>query len=267
MRTLASGRRLSNRETIYNSIVGSTKEIIMRHFIRQAVLIPAICAAWALAQSKPAASGHWKGSIDVPGQGALGIEVDLAQDEKGGWTGEIDIPTQGLKDWPLSGISVKASDVAFAMKGVPGDPAFTARLAEDGKSMSGALSQGGGTVSFRLERTGDATISAPPKSTPIGKELEGAWEGTLEAAGTSLRLAVKLANSSDGKATGSVDSLDQGAKDIPITTITQAGANLKLELRQIGAAYDARLSDDKSELAGEWSQGGAKFPLRLKKKE
>ncbi len=189
-----------------------------------------------------------------------------SQDEKGGWIGETDIPVQGLKDWPLSDISVKASEVAFAMKGVPGDPAFVTKLAEDGKTMAGTLSQGGGTVPFRLERTGDATISVPSKSTPIDKELEGAWEGTLDAAGTSLRLVVKLASGSDGKATGSVDSLDQCARNIPITTIRQAGANLKLELKQIGAAYDAKLSDDKTELAGEWSQGGAEFPLRLKKK-
>jgi len=232
----------------------------------RAALVAAMSVALSLAQSKPTASGRWEGSIDVPGQGALDFIVDLAQDGKEAWTGDIDVPAQSLKDWPLSGISVQGSAVTFAMKGVPGEPTFQGKLAEDGKTMSGTMTQGGGTVGFKLARTGDARLSEAPKSTAIAKELEGAWEGTLEAGGTTLRLVVKLANGANGQASGSIDSVDQGAKDIPITVITQAGANLKLELKQIGAAYDAKISEDKTELAGEWSQGGGTLPLRLKKK-
>jgi hypothetical protein len=36
---------------------------------------------------------------------------------------------------------------------------------------------------FSLTRTGDPRIEAPATSAPIGKELEGIWNGTLDVNG------------------------------------------------------------------------------------
>ena len=65
--------------------------------------------------------------------------------------------------------------------------------------MSGEFttSQGGYTIPFNLTRTGNAQIAAAPRSAPIGKELEGTWNGTLEVAGKHERLVLKMANQID----------------------------------------------------------------------
>ena len=57
--------------------------------------------------------------------------------------------------------------------------------------------------------------------TPV-KGFEGSWNGTLEAAGTKLRIVLDVTKSDTGIYAGKFESLDQGAT-IPIDTITVAG--------------------------------------------
>ncbi len=124
-----------------------------KHFLpRLAILILLIGQAplGVLAQNPPAAAGHWEGQIEVPSL-KLDILVDLAQKE-GAWTGTIAVPAQGLKDFALGQITVEDKQISFVMPGVPGDPSFSGRLAEDGKAISGNFTQGGQTFPFKLER-------------------------------------------------------------------------------------------------------------------
>jgi hypothetical protein len=226
------------------------------------VLACLLCLPSARAQPAAGVSGHWQGSIAAPGQD-LAIEVDLAQNPKGEWIGSIDIPPQGLKGSPLSDIAVKGNSVTFGMKGAPGEPTFNGKLSVDGKTIFGGFTQGGNDLTFSLKRTGEAVIETPPKSTTIGKEIEGLWEGALDVKGTILRLKVKLSNQPDGTATGTMISVDQGGGEIPITTITETGSNLKLEVKTIQGSYDGDLTD--GVLVGHWMQRGATFPLTFKR--
>ena len=145
------------------------------------------------------------------------------------------------------------------MKGIPGEPSFKGRLAADGASLSGDFAQGGAKLSFQLKRTGEATIAEVPKNPPIAKDLEGDWEGSLNAGGTVLRLKLKLKNRAEGGATGSVVSVDQGGVEIPITTVAQTAQQLKLDLPAIAASYSGELKEGR--LVGDWTQGGGTMPL------
>ena len=213
-------------------------------------------AARLLAQA-PTASGHWAGSIETPGQ-PLKIEVDLKPSTGQDWIGTISIPAQGLKAFPLSDVQVQGRQVSFAMPQVPGTPTFKGELTADGAGILGDFSQGEGKTTFELKRAGEASITPPPKSTAITKELEGQWSGTLEAGGQQLRLTLKLAGGADG-ATGSIVSLDQGTAEIPIESIVQTGSHLELILPKIAGSFSGDLKDGK--LAGEWKQGPGTLPL------
>jgi hypothetical protein len=227
-----------------------------------AVAMAAILAPFAFAQSTPGAAGHWEGMISPPGQ-ELRIQVDLTKDDKQGWTGTINIPEQNLNGFPLSDVNVKADAAGFAMRGIPGDPVFKGKLGQDGRSIAGEFTQGGNSMPFKLSRTGEARLA---KSTGVGKEFEGDWEGTLDANGTKLRLIVKLANQPGGAATGTMTTVDQGGAEIPITTITQKGTNLRLELPKIGGNYTGDINKEGTQITGEWTQGPGKLPLTLKRR-
>jgi len=50
------------------------------------------------------------------------------------------------------------------------------------------------------------------------KTLEGDWRGTLETGAAKLRLLLKVSKAADGKLAGAIDSLDQGATGLPVTS-------------------------------------------------
>jgi hypothetical protein len=222
-----------------------------------------LLVALILSVPQPAAgpSGHWEGAIQVPGQ-ELKIEIDLApRGDK--WEGTIAIPAQGLKGFPLSAITVQGDSVSFALNGVPGNPQFKGTISKDAQSLAGQFSQGGGTVPFAVTRTGEAKFEPPPKSTPITKDLEGSWEGSLDANGTILRLLVKLSNGPDGVATGTMVSVDQSGAELPIAAVVQTGSHLKLVVQAIAGTYEGDLKD--GQLTGTWRQGPGTLPLAFKR--
>jgi hypothetical protein len=223
-----------------------------------------LLASCAFSQSSSGAAGHWEGSISVPGH-ELKIVVDLAQGEKNAWKGAIAIPEQNLKAFPLSAIGVENGRVGFEMKGVPGDPVFDGKLA--GESISGSFTQGGGTLPFKLGRTGEARFAEVAKSTAVAKAFEGTWEGTLDSAGTQLRLVLELANQAGGPATGTLTSVDQGGAVIPIAVITQTGSDLKLDVPSVpgGGNFAGQIEADGSAIKGIWTQGMANLPLTFRR--
>src|SRR5262249_23836332 len=90
----------------------------------------------------------------------------------------------------------------------------------------------------------DATAYAWSKET----DLQGHWNGTLRVGGGTLRLALHIALTPDGSFSGTIDSLDQGARDLPITTISHTGNDVQLEWHALNAAFRGQL--DKGKLNG-----------------
>jgi uncharacterized protein (TIGR03067 family) len=101
------------------------------------------------------------------------------------------------------------------------------------------------------------------KLRPVGKELEGAWEGAIQtSSGQTLRCVIKIANGADGLGTGTLTSVDQGGA-APIVAVVQIGGRIKLIVPAIKGTYDGELKD--GQLVGTWSQGRNTTPLVLKR--
>jgi dipeptidyl aminopeptidase/acylaminoacyl peptidase len=98
------------------------------------------------------------------------------------------------------------------------------------------------------------------------KDFEGSWQGTLEAGGTKLRLALTVTKSDAGAYAGKLDSLDQGAT-IPIDTIAVNDDAVRLEVKSLGIVFEGVLNRERTELAGTFTQGGQSFPLTFKRGE
>ena len=147
------------------------------------VLVLGISASYA----EDRVAGHWEGHIEIPGQ-PIAVKVNFAIDESD-WRGTIDIPAQGAKGLPLSEIHVaeegEGMRLKFSIRGVPGNPTFDGTL--QGGVINGTFSQGGVTFGFRLSReivSGPVRPQEPKPPFPYQIEEVKFQNGPINLAGT-----------------------------------------------------------------------------------
>lgn len=215
-----------------------------------------------LAQQAPGLAAHWEGAIQTP-EKSMRIVVDLAKNSRGEWIGSFSIPAREIVDAPLTGVSVKDAAVHFGL-GIS-TTFFEGKLSEDGASLAGTATSERGSAPFQLKRSGEASVKTPTLSTGLSKDFEGTWEATLDTPDGSLHAVLRLARGSDGAATGTLISVDEG-QEFPITTITQKDKQLQFEIRVIRAKYSGSLNGG-GEIAGEYALPELNLPLVFKRQQ
>jgi hypothetical protein len=172
----------------------------------------------------------------------------------------------------LSEVSIKGNDLYWAVDDNEGE--YRGTLNKDNKLIEGTLTQHGDhRMPLTLARAGGSTPTPAAKAAaPVaaanapaasGAGFPGDWSGALSVGVQKLRLVVHL-KQTGGAWSGTMDSLDQGAMGIPIDTVTVNAKKLRLAMPSLQAGYEGTLSDDGTEIAGNWKQGGMSFPLNLK---
>jgi pimeloyl-ACP methyl ester carboxylesterase len=94
----------------------------------------------------------------------------------------------------------------------------------------------------------------------VAQGFQGSWNGTLQAGAMKLRLVFHVENK-NGTYTATMDSPDQGAKGIPVTSVDAENDTITLKVAPIMMAYTGTLSGDT--IRGTFTQGGQSFPLIL----
>jgi hypothetical protein len=113
-----------------------------------AALLSAVPAA---AQDAKPFLGDWKGAIAVMGQN-LEMFAHFTLGESGAVAGTLDIPGQSALGLPLANIKIEGKKISFVLAGVPGEPTFTGELDAEGKKIAGAFTQSGFEGTFSLEK-------------------------------------------------------------------------------------------------------------------
>ncbi len=93
--------------------------------------------------------------------------------------------------------------------------------------------------------------------------VAGTWNGNLEVQGFSLNVIFHITES-EGIYAITLDVPQQGVKGIPAESTTLNGRELLVKIPVIQAEYKAEITND-TVISGAFSQGGASFPLSLKK--
>jgi hypothetical protein len=228
-----------------------------------AAVAPLLFAANSLfAQTPVDPSGHWEGTIHAPHM-EVAIEIDLTKNSKGQLAGTFGQPAQHVKGLPLATVVVEGRSVRFTIKAGPEASSFAGVLSADGKSISGDISQGSGSLPLVLTRTGDARIVSVARSSAIGKEFEGTWHGALDVEGRQMRVILTMTNQPDGTASGTIVSPDGSGVEIAVA-MKQNATNLTVDVTSVGASFTGALNAA-GELVGTWTQGSSALPLTLKR--
>lgn len=96
----------------------------------------------------------------------------------------------------------------------------------------------------------------------IAEGLKGKWEGNIEI-GTQLVPVVFNITVSDNQLKATMDSPMQGAKDIPIESVSVSGNQVVFDIAVAGARYESIKEGDS--LVGTWKQSGQLLALTMTK--
>src|SRR4051812_32396174 len=100
-------------------------------------------------------------------------------------------------------------------------------------------------------------------SSMLAQEISGKWSGVLKVPGAQLRLVLNVSKK-DSQYVSTLDSPDQGAKGIPVTTTFFEKPVLKITVANLKIEYEGRLNDAGT-IEGNFKQAGQSFPLTLLK--
>jgi fermentation-respiration switch protein FrsA (DUF1100 family) len=95
------------------------------------------------------------------------------------------------------------------------------------------------------------------------QDIAGDWEGTLHA-GADLRLVLRVTKGDDGVLKATLDSVDQGANGIPVSSISLKDSKLTLGVEAVHGTYEGKVAADGKTISGTWSQGQP-LPLEFKR--
>jgi len=219
-----------------------------------------------IARADENAAGRWEGTVQIPGR-PFKVIVDLAaKGAEGGSQGTITIPGLGIKGAPLSDIALNGDNIAFSIKGVLADqrtgPAkFNGRFAGDEK-IAGDFVQAGNTAPFALEKTGPPQVEIQPRSTAMGKEIEGEWKGGYELFGYPRKVTIKLQNRGLEGATAEFVIVGRKENKLPVDRVVQQGEFVTVDSHETGLSFEGRTRN--GEIQGTISQGPLEIPLTLR---
>ena len=243
--------------------------------MKKNIVYSSLIASFLLAIAAPAASaadfvGNWKGTL-AAGPAKLRIHFKITKQADGMLTAKMDSVDQGAKDIGVDKVTLQGDKLRLEVASVNG--VYEGTLDAAGKRITGHWTQGV-EMPLNLERTKEGADAAEAEefsptdlvaSKLAVQKLSGVWTGELVAGPATLHLRVKIAKTATGAATGMLDSIDQGAKDIPVSGITLKEKVLHFEVRGIFGSYDGTMSADGAIVTGTWKQAAQSVPLELKR--
>jgi hypothetical protein len=205
-------------------------------------------AAAAFAPASSAQSqlaGDWQGVVNVQGT-QYRIVLHLAADKDGGLSALIDNLDEGAMGVVGSPVTLKDSKLTIVIDAFQGY--YEGKVNADATEIAGAWNQG---ASYELVFH-RAPAPAKPAAVP---SIAGDWQGALEIGVAKLHLILHISANKGGALTATLDSVDQGALGIPVSTVTLKDAKLALTVDAVHGSYEATVNKDLSEMDGTWDQG------------
>jgi hypothetical protein len=227
--------------------------------MNKVVMVAAVIISTAPIARAKGIVGDWQGTLKPLPGAELRLVLHITQGGDGSLKATLDSVDQAVNGIPVTSITLKDSKLNLTLESVHGT--YEGTVNADATEITGTWSQGQPLpLKFKRTTTPLRTEHKPAKPS----DIDGAWMGTLDTGAMRLRLVFHITNTEDGLI-ATMDSPDQKVEGIPVTVVTRTGSSLKLELKQIGGAFEGKISNDLATIEGTWTQGGGTLPLVLKR--
>jgi hypothetical protein len=247
------GPRIANKMT-FKRVVGEPDEPVKLDF--------------EFVDGDPAIKGYWKTKLQVTPEIAMSLIFRIGSDPENQLKGFVDIPGQGAKDIPVSKIEFASPNLSLSLAGL--GMSFEGKVLEDARTVEGSMKSFGNDMEVRFERLDsleDPVGADLSYESPSGeKGTFGFWEGTLDVQGTELRLAFAVGIDPKGDYHGTMDSLDQAARGIPMSSLEISDGHVVFKWAAMGATYFGELGENGDVLEGKFEQGPLSVPLKMERR-
>src|SRR5262245_20839853 len=201
------------------------------------------------AQQTPAIQGDFVGEL-----GPLHLNLHIIRAADGTLSVTLDSLDQGAKGISCTDFRVEGQTLSFSVPDVGGS--WKGSIEDNGAKLSGTWTQGSPAP---LTFTRDTFVPASKPSL-----VDGFWLGTLRAPNVSLRIQIIVKSDQAGREFCTLDSLDQGAFNLPCANVIHSGNDFSFDVPVVGGHWSGRLSPDGKFMDGTWTQG-APIPLRFER--
>ncbi len=209
--------------------------------------------------------GDWEGTLDINNvQLRLVLKIFKTNDA---YQVTLDSVDQGAKDIPVPKVSGAGRSLRFMMPALDID--YRATLNPDGTELSGMFKQFKKSAALTLTRTDQpdavTSLTADQVVPSQSSDLQGAWQGVLMVRGTALHLNLRIAETSSGTFQAEMDSVDQGAMNMPVTSLTYSKPEVHFVMTAIDGDFVGNLNGADNRISGTWKQMGQKWPLTFER--
>ena len=210
--------------------------------------------------------GNWEGAVEANHvRLRLVLRIFKTNDA---YRAVIDSVDQGVNDIPIAKLSAGPDFIHAELPALDAD--YQAALNAGGTEMSGTWKQLKRSYPLTLKRTTEADRAPGPMAANEyaprpDSDLQGAWEGTLKVGNVALRLNLRIAEPTSGTFHAQMDSVDQGARNLPVTSLTYNQPAIRFEMSSINGVFEGNLDDRGDQMTGTWIQAGKKFPLTFQR--
>ncbi|MDM7982890.1 MAG: alpha/beta fold hydrolase [Maricaulis sp.] len=209
------------------------------------VLLSFLLSLPALAQ---AASQDWIGTLETPA-GSMRLLVKVSDNEDGSQTAFLESLDQAPgQNIPVTEIVLDADQMRFHISNL--GARYAGRWNADAQRYEGEFQQGMSLpLNFsRVEETAAVNII---------DGLDGRWEAVLDREGTLLNLVLNIETGPHGTS-ATLDSVDQGVYDIPVTGLSRDADQVTLRVPMANVTFAAAFDAGTDAMIGDWTRPG--FP-------
>lgn len=200
-------------------------------------------------------SGSWVGSIKpMPNaEMELTVVLDFNEDEPGVYSASMSSPDQGARDIPADSFSVEGNELTLEINRMR----LEVVTEISGEQMTGFFTQAGREIPITLNK-GEYESAGLNIAGLTYSRLQGPWHGEVQG----INVQIRVEQQGDSYF-AFMDSPDQGASDIPISTLELAEDTLTFTVTAANLTFTGELGDD--QIVGTWNQMGTGTPVTLQR--
>ena len=214
-------------------------------------------------RAKPSALdlvGKWEGALEF-GKFKFTLVVRINTNSAGRLDVTVELPEQGQKA-PADALLFNPPEVRLEIDRF--GTSFNGKVNSAFTEIDGEFEEGPGgrpeRVVFKRSNKPDAPEPEKTYTFAAGetKDIRGYWKGEMQGGGPmglKMVAGLKIGRLPDGTFKAMMDIPEQGAKDIPATSVITSNKTAVLRWNGFNGGFEATLSDDGNALAGMWSQG------------